>query len=76
MIQQWLFSVAARKVVMIAVKAACAFLAGATAQHYLTNLGVTYDPTKLQEGLTLACLGAIEGLHDLLKVKFPNTVTF
>lgn len=65
----WLFNVALRKAVTIGVKGILAFLTGAVGQHYLTQLGVSYDPTKLQEGLTVISLGGFEALHDYLKLK-------
>ena len=75
-IESWLFTVALKKVVVIAVKGVISLIGGAVAQHLIVKLGVTYDPIKLQEGLTVLMLGGVEAVHDWLKLKFPTVVKF
>lgn len=74
--EKFAFNVCARKISLGAGKAVVSVLAGAVAQHYLTQLGVQYDPVKLQLGLIGLVMGAIEGIHDWAKLKYPEVVKF
>lgn len=73
-VEAWGFRVATRKITVMLVKGILGLLAGAVTQHYMNQFGITYDPVKMQEGLTILSLGAIEGLHDWAKLKYPNIV--
>lgn len=72
----WLFQVAAKKVIAAAVKLVVSLVLAVKVQPFLSQAGVTVDPAKMQEGLTVLAYGALEALHDYLKLKYPNVVKF
>lgn len=73
-VEQWLFSVALRKVAVALGKGAASLVAGAIVQKYMTQYGIQADPEKLQVAATAGVYGAIEAAHDYLKLRFPNVI--
>lgn len=72
--EKWLFSVAARKVVIKGVTIVLAWLASGAVQTVLTSNGVSYDPVKLQAALTGTALAGLKALEDYINLKYEWNV--
>ena len=68
-VEQWLFKVALRKMVLSASKVLLALLASAKVAPVLVQFGVTVDPDMLRIGLTALGTAGLTALHDWVKLK-------
>lgn len=68
-VENWIATVALRRVAVFLGKCAVTLVTGAVAQAYLTKYGVQVDPVKLQLETTTAVGALIEAGHDWLKLK-------
>lgn len=72
MTEEWLVSIAIKKIAYGLVKGLVGFLAGVKVSSELLKFGITIDPTTLTASGTALVVGILAGVHDWLKVKFPN----
>lgn len=70
--QDYKWSVGIKKVAYFIGKLAAAGLAYTKAQQLQTTLGIHIDPEAFQTGVATFTGGALEAIHDWLRVKFPN----
>jgi hypothetical protein len=70
--KNYLFSVAARKVIIIVVKWAAAFFASGKMVALQARFGWTLDSVMFQAGAGGALLAALEALEDYLRLRFQN----
>lgn len=66
------WSVVTKKIGYTIGKMAAGLLAYGQAQAALQQLGINVDPETFKNGVALVAIGAMEALHDYLKLKFPN----
>ena len=68
--EEWLFKVAAKKVIYALVKSAVALFVSSKAEGFLISQGVHVDLPALQISLPTLLYGFLEGFHDWARLKF------
>lgn len=72
--EEWLFKVAAKKVVYAIVKSLIAMYVASKTESFLTSQGVHIDLPALQISLPALLYGFLEGIHDWAKLKFGTKI--
>jgi hypothetical protein len=69
MVEGWLFKIALTKGVKAVLALALSFLASVKVAAILTQAGITIDPTRMEQGLTVLGTAGITMLLNWLKLK-------
>ena len=69
---EYLWKVAGKKIAYSLGKLVASWLAYAHASGILTAFGISVDAKTFDSGLAIFTMGALEWLHDILRVKFPG----
>ena len=70
---EYLWKVAGKKIVYSLGKLVASWLAYANASGILATFGISIDAKMFDSGLAIFTMGALEWLHDILRIKFPES---